>query len=717
MQTGQALLSGNWYRVAALKPRLRGHTKIHRHVYRDHIWYVVEDKVSGKYHRFNPASYMIIGLLDGRRDMQAIWSQIIATLADQTPSQDEIITLLGQMYSADLIQCDVKPDLAELFQRRDKQRRRLWLSRFANPMSIRIPLFDPDVFLNGIVERLPFLGNYWGMLIWLLVVVPALILVPSHWTALTENFNEQLLTLDNIVFMAVVFPIIKTLHEFGHAIACKVRGGQVHEMGVMILVFFPAPYVDASSASAFVSKWQRMLVGAAGMLTELFVAALAFYSWVLLEPGVTRSLAYNAMVLASFTTLLFNANPLLRYDGYYIFADWLESPNFANRSSQYWQYLIQRYLLTNVLAVPPSFEPSERYWFLAYEPLAFCYRLFLVCSIALFIAQQYFFIGVVIAFWGLVTSILMPIFKGIRSLINGSGSAYSGTRAISLVLSFLFGAVFLLFLLPLPRHTVAEGVLWPPENAILRAESDGFVERVLVSPGEELIKGQPVLITSDPDIQAKYKAQDARVLEVQGQYDAAWGVEPARALQLGDTLRHEKAALERIKDQQQRLTLHSASQGKFLIQDAMDLPGRWLTQGEVVGYVQNNEVPRVRVVVDQDQVDHVRLATRSVEIKLPQTVWQTWSATLIREVPAANHELPSSALGQQGGGDFALNPRDDEGMQTLQSLFEFELMVQDSIPYRYLGSRVYVRFEHPAEPIGFRLWRSIRRLFLSQFVI
>ena len=277
--------------------------------------------------------------------------------------------------------------------------------------------------------------------------------------------------------------------------------------------------------------------------------------------------------------------------------------------------------------------------------------------------------------------------------------------------------MLVLWVIPMPHHTVAEGVLWPPEQAIIRAETGGFVEAVLVAGGAELQNGQAVLKARDPELAAKELAQRARVEEVQAQFDAAWGEEPARALQLQETLNHEKAALARIVDEQQKLWLHSHTSGRFLIQEPNDLPGRWLAKGDVVGYVQNGEPLRIRVVVDQDHVDEVRMATQGVRLQLPQAIGDDWSANLIREVPAADKALPSSALGQQGGGNIVLDPQDEAGVKTLQSYFEFELLPQEAIPYQFLGSRVYVRFEHPMEAVGFRWWRSFRRLFLSQFLI
>jgi len=710
-----ALLSTNWYRVAHLRPRLRGHIRIHRHAYRGDIWYVVEDRVAGKYHRFNPPSYRIISLMDGKRDMAAVWKRLTDQLAEDTPAQEDVIKLLGQLHASDLILCDVDPDVAELFERRVKQERRKFASRYLNPISLRFPIWDPDRTLDLMLGWFhPLIGIH-GILLWLAVVLPAFFLVPLHWPDLTENFSEQLLAMDNLLVMALVFPIIKAAHELGHGLSAKARGGEVHEMGVMLLVFFPIPYVDASSASAFPRKADRMLVGAAGMLTELFIAALAFYLWILLEPGFIRSLAYNAIVLASVTTVLFNANPLLRYDGYYILADWAEIPNLGTRANKYWQYLAERYLFGVQQSEPPPATPGERRWFMGYAPLAFAYRMFVLFGIALFIAGQYFFIGVLLALWGLVASLGVPLYKGAAALLTGPQFAARVLRIRIVLAGLAIVLGLLLFALPMPYHTQAEGVVWLPEQAILRAGGNGFVTKVLAQPGDTMKPGQVVIHSREPSLAYGIAAQEAKLDEVRARYDAVWGVNPAQAGQMEEDLHREQAVLDRLRDEAAQLALRAQAQGTLLMDRPRDMPGRYLRRGEVVGYVVGEYVPIVRVVVSQSDVDLVRLSTRNVEVKFPQTMGETWPARLIREVPKAGRELPSPALGMAGGGQIAMDPRDDKGTTTVESLFQFELEMPGNAPARHIGSRVYVRFEHPPEPIGVRGLRALRRLFLSHF--
>jgi len=711
---GDALFSGNWYRVANLRPRLRGHVRIHRHVYRGEIWYVVEDRVAGKYHRFNPGSYRVIGLLDGERSLQQVWERLSAAMDEHTPSQDELVNLFGQLYAADLIQCDVTPDVAELFERGGKQRRSKWLQRFANPVSLRFPLVDPDAWLGRLIAAAGPLARGPGLLLWLAVVLPAVLLAPSHWSELTGNFNERLLAVDNLVLLALLFPLLKAAHEIGHGLAAKRFGGEVHEMGVMLLVFFPVPYVDASSSSAFASRWPRMLVGAAGMLTELFIAALAFYLWQALEPGFVRSLAFNVIVLASMTTLMFNANPLLRYDGYYIFADAIESPNLGQRATDYWAWLLRYHLFGQHQAEPPLSTPGERRWFLVYAPLALAYRLFVLFSIAIFIASRYFFVGVLIAAWGIVASLLIPWFRGLKRLAGDPALEPQANRVRRVLWIAGSGLALLLFVVPLPHHSIATGVVWPSDNAVLRSGGAGFIAKLLLRPGERVRPGQTVAELVDPALDARLGEQRGRLALAQAKYDAAFGnatIGPARAALLADEVRRERAALASLEDEAAKLVVRAEVAGTLLLARPDDLPGRYIKRGEVIGHVETGEPARVRLVLPQWQT----AAVRALEVRLPQQAGRTFAATLVRSVPAAGRELPSPALGTAAGGDIPLDPHDAKGVQALQTLFESELQLGADMPYRQIGARVLVRLEHESEPLAARLWDGLRRLFLSHF--
>lgn len=712
--TLHALHSTTWYRVANLRPRLRRHVRIHRHHYRGTAWYIVEDRYSNRFHRFNTAVYRLLQLMDGRRSLQSIWDHLAEEGLEDLPEQEQVVQLLGQLHAAELILCNVTPDVAELFERHGKEmRRRLW-SRFANPLSLRFPLVDPDRCLDSMVRSFAGLWGTLGAILWLAVVVMALALVPSHWPDLSQNFSERVLAGQNVVLMALVFPILKVIHEFGHGIAVKSRGGEVHEAGVMLLVLYPIPYVDASAASGFGRKRDRILVGAAGVLIEIFVAAIAFLLWLAMEPGVARSIAYNVIVLASVTTVLFNANPLLRYDGYYVLCDWAEIPNLGARATHYWRYLLDRYVIGLPHVEQPVAARGEKAWFLSYAPIAFCYRLSVTFAIALFVSQQFMVFGVMLAIWGVAAS-FYPAAQGLYGLLTAPQYAERSIRVHCALGSLLALVLVALFVLPLPLSTSAEGIVDLPEQAVLRAEGTGFISQIAATPGMPIKPGQLIAESYDPELGARVAWQTGRVEELQAKFDALWRDDPTQAGFIHEELERERAALHRVEEETARLALHARSDGVLQMQDPGDLPGRLLKKGELIGYLVGAHTPIVRVVVPQYQVDFVRHATESISVRLVHDFGHPVYGRVVREVPLAGRDLPSPALGQQGGGEIELDPREPHGNKAIASLFEFDVSLPTAAGAAFLGARAYVRFEHPAEPFGFRVWRSARRLFLSHF--
>lgn len=322
-------LSDSWYLVAGLRPSLREHARVARQRFRGKSWYVVYDPLTNRSHRFSPSAWWLAAQLNGARSVDQAWQDAMTELGDAAPSQDEVIHLLSQLHAADLLVSEASPESDELLDRRRRMMRPKWVAGLLNPTSVRMPVVDPDRFLERTMPWVrPLLGRA-GLVLWLSMVLPAVFLAAEHWGALTGNLADRLLSTGNLLGLALVFPFVKLLHELGHGYAVKAQGGEVHEAGIMLLVFAPVPYVDASASTAFRSKWYRAFVASAGMMTELLLAALALYAWLALEPGLARTVAYNVMIIAGISTLIFNGNPLLRYDGYYILCDLIEIPNLA----------------------------------------------------------------------------------------------------------------------------------------------------------------------------------------------------------------------------------------------------------------------------------------------------------------------------------------------------------------------------------------------------
>ena len=708
--------SSLWYRVAELRPRLVARARLHRHRYRGAVWYLLQDPASGRVHRFRPAARLVIGAMDGRRSVQDLWSLAVRRLGDDAPSQDDMINLLGQLHAADLLMTDVTPDALELFDRGRREARAKARRSWANPMALRVPLWDPGRFLDRHLRLWRLLWSRAGAAAWLAAVLPALVLLPGQWPELNHNLSDRVLQLDNLLLLSLVYPVVKALHELGHATATRAAGGEVHDMGVMLLVLMPVPYVDASSANVLRSRWARARVGAAGMIVEVFIAALAFHLWRIVEPGLLRAALFNAMLVAGVSTVIFNGNPLLRYDAYYILADLAELPNLAQQSARYWAYLFQRYVLRLRDVVSPAENRAERLWYGAYGLLSTVYRVFVTAAIALFVGTRFFFVGVLLAGWAVAMMALAPLVKALKALAAMPEVQERRARVHATLAAVVVLLAVVLGVLPVPQRTQAEGVVWLPEQAIVRAGAPGFFVAFDTPPGRWVEPGAPLAHSVDPALEAQVRLLRARVDELEATYSSEFVANRARAEIVRDQLEHERAALDRAVERAQGLRIAAGASGRFTVRQTADLPGRHLKQGETIGYLIGREPPVVRVALDQASIERVASATRSVELRLAGEIGRVHEGRVLRQVPAGRGEVSSPFLVASGGGRIAADPRDPQGRRTLERVFEidvgFESPPSAVLPY---GHRVHVRFDHPPAPIAVQGWQALRRLFLRHF--
>lgn len=711
----ESFLSPTWHLVAHLKPRLQPHAEITRQRVRGQTAYVIRNPATGRSYRFTQKVYLVLALLDGQRTVAEAWSIAVQRLDADAPTQDETIRLLSQLHDADLIQSDSAPEIAELTERRARFARNRLLQAIGNPLSLRVPLWDPDRFLERTLPLLRPLFNRFGMLLWLAVVVPSIVIAVRHWAELTDNLTDRLLATENLMLVALVFPVVKTLHELGHAYSVKAGGGEVHEIGVMFLVLLPVPYVDASAASAFRSRWRRAGVGAAGMLVETFIAAIMLQLWLLSEPGLVRSIAFNTMAISGISTVLFNGNPLLRFDGYYILCDLAEAPNLANRAASFWGWIVEHYAFGRSIE-PPLATRGERKLFLFYAPVSIVYRLMITTTIALLMAQRVLFVGALIAVWGVFSTICLPIYRWSWRLATSPSLASVRGRAFAVTFASAGALVCAVGFIPLPLHTVAEGVVWLPEESIVRIATDGFVTQLAAKPGSSVAPGMQLLRSDDYDLASDIVVGQARVDAAAARLAKDEGNNPLRAEVSRRELNVETSALARMMERSRELSVASKAAGTFVVPRAGDLVGRYHHRGDIVGYVVTRATRTARVVVRQDDVDLVRQRLRGAEIRIASDISTVYPARLVREVPAASDEFPSAALTLEGGGSQAADRRDPNRPRALSRLFQFDV----ELPYEALqsgaiGQHVWVRFDHGSEPLGLQWWRRVRQLFLSRF--
>ena len=711
----EELFNQNWYRVSDLKLKLKKHTRIHRHTYRDEVMYVLQDHVTGQFHRFTPETYQIIGLMDGQHTLQQIWEMVCEKLGDDMPTQTDVIDIVSKLHRANLIVADRLPDVQELDSRRREFDRRRLLQQIRSPLSIKIPLLDPEKFLHRTMPLVAPLFSVAGLIVWTTVVLAGITLAVINWKILTNDISDRVLALENLLLIGLTYPFVKVFHELGHAYSVKRWGGEVHEIGVMLLVFFPVPYVDATSASAFRSKYQRMFVGSAGIVVEIFIASMAMIFWTNVEEGAFRAVLFNIMLISGVSTLLFNGNPLLRYDAYYVVTDILEIPNLSTRCYQYVGYLVKRYLFGITEIATPVSTLSEAVWLTSYAILSFLYRMFITIAITLFVTTKYFILGSAIGIWFIFTAVVMPLVKTIARPVTDPQLRKSRSRIYMLGGGMVSALMMIVMVIPVPFATGAEGVTWVSEQAHVFSEESGFVVAVNTGSNETVEKGNVIIELHNPELAMKVRVLEAQVAESKARYDANINDKNMSEV-LKEDYQYVLSQYLRAQEQYSKLKIKATLAGKLIIPEHENLIDRYINRGQVLGYIVDYVTLPVNVMVAGNDIESVLHNTRRIEVRFVSHLADVYEGVITRITPSSDNKLISPILSIEGGGNIALAPYTGKARQTYQEYYHIELEVPDA-PRKIFDERAYVRFEHAPEPLAMRWYRSVRRLFLRAFSV
>jgi putative peptide zinc metalloprotease protein len=446
-------------------------------------------------------------------------------------------------------------------------------------------------------------------------------------------------------------------------------------------------------------------------MVELSLAALALLIWLNVQPGLLRDLAFVTMFIASVSTLLFNGNPLLPFDGYYVLCDALDLPNLTARSRTFWTNLLHR-LTGRPDAMPLNPAHGERKWLLWYAPLSLAYRFFVSGLMILWVGAHSFALGTLAALIALFTLVLRPAWAAAWRLLD-MRAGQERRRAFALA-GTLAGAILLvLCALPLPYHTVVAAVVWPPEQAQVRPGTDGFVAQIMARDGERVSNGQLLLKLDDPALFASRDKLSSRIERMQASRFAALHDDPAQTQNADQELEQTSAELQRVEQRIASLDVRAQMDGTLVLPHQDDIPGTFARQGDILGYVLAGDDISVRAAVPEYDAVLVRDGTRGAEVRMADSA-RTVRAEVMRDIPAASLRLPSAALGDRGGGPAVTDPADKDGLRTLEPVVWVDLTLPATRLER-VGGRAWVRFDHDAAPLASRWLRRMQQLLLAHF--
>ena len=708
----ESLFSPLWYRVAEKHPHLRPEVRTQRQHVREQRWYLLVNPTNGRQFRVNEQAWAFIGRCDGSLTVEQVWNALLQQFRDDAPTQNEVIQLLNQLDEHELIAYEHAAD-AETLARRRSERTKAKVQGFVNPFAMRVPLGDPSAFLKKLDAWPRVLFNRLTFALWLVAVGAAFIAAAAHWDSLALHAKSYMATPRYLLIAWIVFPLLKAFHEMAHALAVRRWGGTVGGIGFSLFVLVPAPYVDASASAAFRSRHQRVIVGAAGMMVELAVASLALLVWLNVQPGIVSDIAFVTMFIASVTTLLFNGNPLLPFDAYFIACDVLDLPNLGPRSRAWWSRAILR--VTGGSSAPElmSVSRGEGKWLALYAPLALVYRLVLSVGLVIWLGVHSTLLaiagGLVLGF----TVVAKPLYTMVTRMREMLPPGSARRRAATIGLGAAGALLVAICAVPLPFHTVASGVVWPPEHARVRPGTDGFIAGILARDGDRVAKGQVLVVLDDPALFVERARLVNRVEQLEAGRYSALTSSPEQAKNAEEELGRVQQDLARVDRKLAELEVKASAEGVLVMPQQQDLPGTFVKKGGTLAYVLESTAVPVRAALAEYDAAFLRAGTRGEEVRLAGDP-RTLQAERVRDIPAATHELPSAALGDKGGGPHATDPADTEGMRSQEPVVLVDVTLPATSLER-LGGRAWVRFDHGAMPLAARWYRQARQVLLQHF--
>ena len=703
------LLSMQWYRVAPLQPRLAPGVSVQRQLVRGCHWYVLSREDYTGQVRLNEAAWSLVGRCNGAFTLTDIWQWLAQNKPDQTPPQPDLLALLANLIRQRFLICDDWPDLDQRDQDdRDAERRQTW--QRLNPLAPRLPLGDP----SRIITRLAPIGSAAlspaGALAVMLLLLLALTTVWQHWTMLTSDVGSAVLSAQFWLITWCVYPFIKAAHELAHGVVLHQYGGKTTVFGVSLLMFIPAPYVDASEADELSSGRERALVSMAGIFSEVIMAAGAIIIWAWLSPGLLKDVLLAVALIGSVSTIMFNANPLVRFDGYYALIDLFGLTNLAERSKLFWRTALQR----SVLGMPSRelvAADGERAWLTAYAPASWMYRLLIMFWLASWLGHYSRVAGLSIILLALLVLVVIPLvhltLAPVRAGLPLNRIGIAHTRLALAVSGLLIAS-----LLPLPDRVLVQAVAWAPEGTRIRVNQPGIIKSVDARDGELVSSGQTVLQLHDPQLEAQVRAQVAHIAGLENEWHNELSQATAQMTGRREMLNQAHRRLAHLEQNQSRLAVNAAQPGRIrLAAQAEDLPGRFVTKGELLAYVQTDQPIELRAVLTETQANQLRHSDTKHLIAQARSASgsaQSFRVTVLSLSPDAIDLLPSDALAADANGpiptkatrDEANNPR--AGKTPLRPTYQLDLKLDKAahesatlVP----GQRVWVRLDLGWRPL------------------
>jgi putative peptide zinc metalloprotease protein len=515
--------------MSEILPKLRSDLKISRHVQKDGIHFVIKDPLTQEYFRFPGDEFEVIALFDGTNSIAGISAKYNQRNPDGGIDEETVQQFYDTLQKNHLIEKKLADQNLFLLERLRQQRSSALLGAKGSLTYFRISLLDPDYLLNKTMPYVRWVFTPQFLIFAAIFILCAAVIVGQSYERFAEGM-QSIITFKDKTALALVqlwatVVIVIFFHELGHAFTCKYFGGEVHEMGLLMLFFTPCFFANVNDAWTFEKRYQKLAVTFAGGLVELFIGACATFVWFFLDPGSPASaIVYQIMTVCAASSLLMNFNPLMKLDGYYAFCDWVGIPNLKAESPRYLKYLMNRYVfrLETDDDVAQSYSTREKRVLFGYGIAATIYMVGVMLGLFMMLRNlaidKLGAIGVIISLW-----LAWKLFKGYAMKLGGfcvklfndkrkwimSHRSIAGIGAAVLCLLLVYGFSTQTLLVEKPCELLAMST-----TKVFCAQS-GFLIDHRMFPGRHLQAGETIGTLDDRDNREKLARLRVRLLQQQ----------------------------------------------------------------------------------------------------------------------------------------------------------------------------------------------------------
>ncbi len=687
---------------------LRKDLQVHRHVFNSIPSYVIRDPITLDCHRLSLKEYQILTCITPERSLAEIFGSFVHDGTFQPQQQDEFYRFVMLLHQLAFLRLPVAD--SKILHRRFQTRRQAQLkAKMLGFLFLRVPLINPNAFLNKTVHLAKPLFTKWFFTLWIILLAGAGYLAVLKSDELFTPLNN-ILSGSNLVCMWWILISLKVLHELGHAFACKIAGGHVPEMGIFLIAFTPCAYVDVTSSWAFTNKKDRIIVGLAGVYIESIIASLALFVWAFTTSYTAQAIAYNVFFLASILTLIMNINPLMRFDGYYVLSDLLEMPNLRSRSQKFALQIIKRIFLGGQIVVP-KYSTAMKVILFLFGITSSLYKITVILSISAVISCKIFLAGVFMAGFYLANELTRTLRRLIFFLHKSPEAASVRIRAIVLSSLALIGIPLLFFLLPVPAFVAVPGQMGRQIEHVIRVPDNGFVREVVAYPGDLVEPNMLLVRMENYQLLEEFHQVKADLDIARCQLDTALaGGNDAVVL----AMREKKVDLLHTEWQQktqhlQQLNLRAPARGEIISGFGKKNLGRFLKKGDIAGVIANGHWI-TKCLLNQQEVSRTQPAVGDhVQIRLTSCPGTILSGQIQRIAPAGSRQVDLPALTSLADGAIDVNQITRE---TVENFFEVTIALDLPATLRVRhGMTALVRLKADSQPLGVATFRNLLRWF------